>query len=126
MMRIEHVGLWVHDLEQMKAFYQTMFQATAGELYENHKKGFQSYFLSFEEGVRLEIMHQDSELDGLAVKGQYAHLALSVGNEVMVDELVAKFQAQGLPLLNGPRVTGDGYYEAVVQDPEQNLIELTV
>lgn len=64
-MRIEHVGLWVHDLEQMKAFYQTMFQATAGELYENHKKGFQSYFLTFEEGARLEIMHQDSEMDGL-------------------------------------------------------------
>lgn len=125
-MRIEHIGLWVHDLEAMKAFYQTMFQATAGELYENHKKGFQSYFLTFADGARLEIMHQDSELTGLATRGQFAHLAMAVGSETAVDQLVAKFQAQGLPLLNGPRVTGDGYYEAVVQDPEQNLIELTV
>ena len=67
-MHIEHVGLWVHDLEAMKAFYQTMFQATAGELYENHKKGFQSYFLTFADGARLEIMHQDSELVGLATR----------------------------------------------------------
>lgn len=125
-MHIEHIGLWVHDLEAMKAFYQTMFQATAGELYENHKKGFQSYFLTFADGARLEIMHQDSELVGLATRGQFAHLAMAVGSETAVDQLVTKFQAQGLPLLNGPRVTGDGYYEAVVQDPEQNLIELTV
>ncbi|XEO94548.1 VOC family protein [Latilactobacillus sakei] len=125
-MHIEHVGLWVHDLETMKTFYQTMFQATAGELYENHKKGFQSYFLTFTDGARLELMHQDSELAGLATKGQIAHLAMAVGSETAVDQLVAKLQAQGLPLLNGPRVTGDGYYEAVVQDPEQNLIELTV
>ncbi|MCP8857624.1 VOC family protein [Latilactobacillus fuchuensis] len=125
-MQIEHVGLWVHDLEAMKAFYQMMFEAKVGERYENHAKGFQSYFLTFESGARLEIMHQVDQLVDRAVQGQYAHLAMSVDSREMVDQLVVQFKAQGLPLLNGPRVTGDGYYEAVVEDPEHNLIELTV
>ena len=125
-MQIEHVGLWVHDLEAMKAFYQMMFKAKGGERYENHAKGFQSYFLTFESGARLEIMHQVDQLVDRAVQGQYAHLAMSVDSREMVDQLVVQFKAQGLPLLNGPRVTGDGYYEAVVEDPEHNLIELTV
>lgn len=125
-MKIEHLGLWVHDLEKMKTFYQTMFDAQASALYENHQKGFQSYFLTFTDGARLEIMHQASTLADLAIQGQYAHLAMSVGSQTAVDQLVAQFQANGLPLLNGPRVTGDGYYEAVVEDPEHNLIELTV
>ncbi|SPC37630.1 VOC family protein [Latilactobacillus fuchuensis] len=125
-MQIEHVGLWVHDLEAMKAFYQMMFKAKGGERYENRAKGFQSYFLTFESGARLEIMHQVDQLVDRAVQGQYAHLAISVDSREMVDQLVVQFKAQGLPLLNGPRVTGDGYYEAVVEDPEHNLIELTV
>ncbi|KRL61602.1 VOC family protein [Latilactobacillus fuchuensis] len=125
-MQIEHVGLWVHDLEAMKAFYQMMFKAKGGERYENRAKGFQLYFLTFESGARLEIMHQVDQLVDRAVQGQYAHLAISVDSREMVDQLVVQFKAQGLPLLNGPRVTGDGYYEAVVEDPEHNLIELTV
>ena len=125
-MQIEHVGLWVHDLEAMKEFYQVMFKAKVGERYENRAKGFQSYFLTFESGARLEIMHQVDQLVDRAVQGQYAHLAMSVDSREMVDQLVVQFKAQGLPLLNGPRVTGDGYYEAVVEDPEHNLIELTV
>lgn len=124
-MRIEHIGVWTKDLEKMKAFYRTYFGAESGERYHNPKKQFTSYFLTFSSGSRLELMHREDIAKENEESFGYAHLALAVGDKQAVDELVGRLTADGYDLLNGPRTTGDGYYEAVIKDPEGNLIELT-
>lgn len=126
-MKIEHVGLFVQDLEQMRQFYMTYFGATAGVKYHNPKTTFQSYFLTFSDGARLEIGTKEGlNSSDRAVSTGYAHLAFSLGTKEKVDELVARFVAEGFTIKSGPRTTGDGYYEAVILDPEKNEIELTV
>ncbi|MGX7030101.1 VOC family protein [Vagococcus zengguangii] len=123
-MKIEHIGLWVADLEKMKHFYETFFNAQVGELYHNQTTGFRSYFLSFETGGRLEIMNREDITSPASEALGYAHLALEVGDQQAVDQKVQQLVAAGYSLLNGPRTTGDGYYEAVIADPENNLIEI--
>lgn len=124
-MHIEHVAIWTRDLEKMREFYEKYFKATSSELYHNKKTQFQSYFLSFESGSRLELTTKKFLSDRSVDSIGYTHLAFSVGTKSDVDAFVEKLVAAEYPLLNGPRMTGDGYYEAVVQDPEGNLIELT-
>lgn len=124
-MRIEHIGMWVQDLEAMREFYETYFEATSNELYHNPTKGFKSYFLSFSNGARLEIMHRDDITEGEGELFGYAHLAISVGDNEAVDQLTTRLNENGYPTLSGPRTTGDGYYEAVILDPEGNQIEIT-
>ena len=123
--RIEHVGVWVSDIDKVAAFYAKYFDARVGALYQNPRKGFESRFLTFASGARLEIMTRgdvarraDAELLGLA------HVALTVGDESRVDALAARFVADGMPPESGPRRTGDGYYECVVRDPEGNRVEI--
>jgi lactoylglutathione lyase len=127
-MRIEHVALWTRDIERLRAFYERYFGATAGGRYENQRKQFQSYFLSFEDGARLELMHSPRIGDADARKERigYAHLALSLGSEAAVDALTGRLRADGYAVIDGPRHTGDGYYESVVLDPDGNRIELSV
>lgn len=129
MPRIEHVALWVADLDRMCAFYAEHFDARIGPRYENPAKGFASRFLSFDSGGRLELMTTRSPClpndAGIARMG-FTHLALSLGSEARVDELTDRLRAAGRPVLDGPRRTGDGYYESVVLDPEGNRLELTV
>ncbi|GAA5502883.1 hypothetical protein Dxin01_02630 [Deinococcus xinjiangensis] len=130
MVKVEHVALWISDLEEMAAFYERFFGASRGEKYHNAAKGFSSYFLSFGTGARLELM-QTTALDLPAQpRGSqrlgWTHLALSVGSESRVDELTQQLQNAGFERLDGPRWTGDGYYESVVLDPEGNRLELTV
>lgn len=124
-MRIEHVALWTNDLEAMKEFYETYFKAMSGSRYHNEKTGFTSYFLSFDSGARLEIMHKDGMTKTQSESIGYAHLAFAVGTEKIVDSLTNQLVKDGFSLLNGPRVTGDGYYESVIADLEGNLIEIT-
>ena len=124
-MKIEHIGLWVQDLEKMKQFYATYFNATSHELYHNKKTGFRSYFLTFDSGARLELMNKADLTERAADIFGYAHLALTVGDPQAVDALAKKLVADGFALMSGPRTTGDGYYEAVIQDPEGNLLEIT-
>lgn len=132
-MTINHVAMWVSDLDVMKLFYEQYFGAHAGNKYENPKKQFTSYFLSFDSGVRLEIMkkmgvgfHEDSSASAPADFIGISHLAFSVGTEKAVDELTEKLSRIGVKVLSGPRRTGDGYYESVISDPEGNVIEITV
>lgn len=124
-MKIEHVGLWVGNLETMRDFYVTNFKANFGARYDNATKGFSSYFLSFPDGqVRLEIMTKTDITDRYPGGFGYAHLAFSVENHATVDQMVIDFKKSGIEVVSGPRTTGDGYYEAVILDPEGNQIEL--
>ncbi|MDP5239881.1 VOC family protein [Uliginosibacterium sp. 31-16] len=128
-MRIEHIALWARDIEVLRDFYVQHFGAQANARYENPAKQFQSYFLSFADGARLELMQRPDVFDRPpAFPPQqfigYAHLAVSVGSEANVDALTAELVAAGITRLDGPRRTGDGYYESVVLDPEGNRIEI--
>ncbi len=126
-MRIEHVAIWVSNLESMKEFYEIYFKGKANQKYHNKEKGFESYFLRFKSGTRLEIMRRIgiNEKNSGEMLG-WAHIAFSLGSKEAVDELTTKLKMDGYKLVNGPRTTGDGYYESVIEDSEGNLIELTV
>lgn len=130
-MKIEHVALWANDIEQLKAFYETYFEAQGNAKYTNPRTHYQSYFLTFASGARLELMQRpDIAARDRANSAQefmgYAHLAMAVGSEAAVDELTYRLVRDGYERLSGPRRTGDGYYESVVLDPEGNRIEITV
>jgi lactoylglutathione lyase len=126
-MRIEHVAIWTADLERLREFYENYFGATAGPRYENPRKQFLSYFLTFDGGARLELMQSPAVARGgmKEVMGGFAHVAVAIGSEQAVDALTAKLREDGYPVLDGPRRTGDGYYESVVLDPDGNRIEIT-
>lgn len=127
-MRIEHFAMYVVDLESAKDFFVRYFGAEPNELYHNRMTDFKSYFLSFDDGARLEIMTRPN-LDK-ALKGQmqcgYIHLAMSAGSRQKVDELTERLRKDGYSLVSGPRTTGDGCYESCILGPENNLIEITV
>ena len=126
-MKIEHAAMYVRDLEAARAFFMRYFAAEAGARYQNPKTGFQSYFLTFDDGARLEIMNRP-ELTGAdqpAERAGYAHIAFSLGSREAVDRLTAQLQADGYAVVSAPRVTGDGYYESCILDAEGNRIELT-
>lgn len=127
-MNIEHVGLFVKDLERTVDFYKKYFGATASEKYHNPKTTFSSRFLTFENGARLEVCTREdlnlTELEGYPLG--YMHMAMSLGSKEAVNEVSNKIENDGYQHLSGPRVTGDGYYESVVCDPEGNQIELTI
>lgn len=121
-MRIHHVALRVGDLEKMRTFFERWFGATSSDRYENKAKGFSSYFLSFESGAQLELVHNEAqETAGLGG----SHLAFSLGSEEAVNGQSQRMEAAGLKRLDGPRRTGDGHWEALFEDPEGNQIELT-
>ena len=129
-MRIEHGAIWTSDLERLRAFYERYFDGRAGERYDNPATSYSSYFLDFDEGARLELMTMPSvpaTRDDPATEATgLAHLAFALGSEAAVDELTHLLAADGHPVLDGPRRTGDGYYESTVLDPDGNRIELTV
>lgn len=125
-MKIEHIGLFVRDLELMRAFYEKYFGARAGQKYHNPKTTFQSYFLTFSDGARLEIGTKENLSEAKKTDFGYRHLAFSTGSKEKVDQLTQRLAKDGFEVLSGPRTTGDGYYESVVLDPEANEIEITV
>ncbi|SFM87017.1 lactoylglutathione lyase [Chitinophaga sp. YR627] len=127
-MKIDHVAFWVEDLEAMRNFYLTYFDTTCGERYVNPVKQFSSYFITFNDGgSRIELMHR-ADIGGSNQHRGFvtgiAHLAITVGDRQQVDTMIAHFSAQGFKVIGEPRVSGDGYYEGVILDPEENVIEL--
>jgi lactoylglutathione lyase len=124
---IHHVALWVADLERARAFYADLLGGRAGALYHNERTGFRSYFVSFGAGARLELMSRpDVVAAGRASEAEgFAHVALSVGGRDEVDACVDALERAGVAVASRPRRTGDGYYEAVVLDPEGNRVEIT-
>jgi lactoylglutathione lyase len=127
-MKISHVALWSKDIERMRQFYETYFNAQAGERYENTNRGFASYFLTFPGAeTKLELMQQPTITDQPEETSLgWAHLAVSVGSENEVNNLTTVIADEGHTIVGQPRWTGDGYYESVVADPEGNLIEITI
>ena len=128
--RLEHVAFWVRDLEGRSAFYARHFGAVVGPRYENPAHGFASRFLGFGGGARVRLM-TTTTLDPVthapgAQRMGLADVALAVGSEAVVDRLTDALRSEGLPVLDAPRRTGDGYYESVVLDPEGNRVEITV
>lgn len=127
-MRIEHVALWVEDLERARRWWETYFGATSNDEYVN-AAGFHSYFLTFPDGgARLELMHDGTQAyntDDRTHDG-YGHMAISVGSAEAVDRLTERLVADGFCCVSGPRTTGDGYYESCVLDAEGNCVEITV
>lgn len=128
-MKIEHVAIYAKNLEALRDFYVKYFQAISNEMYENPKKGFRSYFLSFSAGARLELMQKESvpesQNDPLAEATGLTHLAFSLGSRGSVDRLAERLRRDGFRIVEGPRQTGDGYYECALLDPEGNRIEIT-
>ncbi|MDF2882383.1 MAG: glyoxalase/bleomycin resistance protein/dioxygenase [Clostridiaceae bacterium] len=128
-MKIEHVAIWTKELEILKNFYTKYFHGTAGEKYINKKKLFESYFIKFDSGARLELMRipsiennhngDDNTYVGLA------HIAFSLGSIEEVNSITNVLKYEGYLVVSEPRYTGDGYYESCVLDPEGNRVEIT-
>ncbi len=128
-MKIEHIAIWVRNLEEVKSFYMKYFNMKCNEKYSNTKKNFSSYFLSFEgETSRIEIMSRP-DITEAESKNAYTfgltHLSISIGDKKKVDELTERLRRDGYKIVGEPRTTGDGYYESVVEDSEGNWIEIT-
>lgn len=127
-MKIEHVAMYVNDLERAKNFFTHYFHARAGEKYHNQTTGFRSYFLSFQGDCRLEIMSKPGmeHMEKPPARTGYAHLAFSAGTKEMVNSLTEQLRKDGYRVISSPRTTGDGYYESCLVDFEDNQIEITI
>ncbi|WP_337525450.1 VOC family protein [Alistipes communis] len=124
-MRLHHLALWSRRIELLRDFYTTYFDGRAGEKYENPAKGFESYFVTFADGVSLELMRRtDVTAPDAAQHLGLAHFAFVCESRAEVDRLTERLRADGHPVLSEPRTTGDGYYESAVGDPDGNLVEL--
>ena len=127
-MKIEHIAMYVNDPEAAKEFFITYLGGQSNKMYHNKETGFRSYFISFDDGARLEIMNKpglsDTEKD--VNRTGFIHIAFSVGSKANVDKLTADLKNNGYEVLSGPRMTGDGYYESSIIAIEGNLIEITI
>ena len=127
-MEIEHIAMYVNDIEQVRDFFVKYLGGKSNDGYHNPKTDFRSYFISFDTGARLEIMNKPDLVDeekSLNRTG-FIHVAFSVGSKERVNELTQQLQNDGYPIVSGPRTTGDGYYESCVVVVEGNQIEITV
>jgi lactoylglutathione lyase len=125
-MKVNHIALYVNDLEKMKAFYEKYFNAKSNKMYHNQKTGLKTYFLEFINGCRVEIMTKENlnDINKEINNTGYIHIAFSVGSKDTVDELTKRIENDGYKVISKPRTTGDGYYESCVVDPEDNQIEI--
>ena len=127
-MRIEHIAMYVKNLEAARDFFVKYLSGTSNGGYHNPSTGFRSFFISFDDGARLEIMNKpgmDDPEKSLNRTG-FVHLAFSVGSREKVDKLTARLKQDGYEVISGPRTTGDGYYESCIVGIEGNQIELTI
>lgn len=130
-MKIEHIAIWVKDIDKVCEFYRKYFGGNIQPLYHNPTKQFTSRFVTFEDGARLEVMNNPNV--GTLTESMFhvehlgiAHISFSVGSKEKVDLLTKEMSDDGVTIVGEPRTTGDGYYESVVLDPESNRIEITI
>lgn len=126
-MQIEHIAMYVNDIEKTKEFFVKYFNAISNEGYHNPNTDFRSYFLSFDDGARLEIMNRSQMKDEEKTLNRtgYIHIAFSLGSKKQVDDLTERLRNDGFSVVSGPRTTGDGYYESCIIGIEGNQIEIT-
>ena len=127
-MKVEHIAMYVTDLERAKEFFEKYFGARSNNGYHNPATDFRSYFLTFDDGARIEIMNKP-EMDDASksiTRTGFIHIAFSVGSKERVDELTAQMKQDGYEVISGPRTTGDGYYESCIIGVEGNQIEITI
>ena len=126
-MKIEHIAMYMNDLEAGRDFFVRYFGGKSNDGYHNPRTDFRSYFIRFDDGARLELMNRPGmeDMPKAAYRTGYIHIAFSVGSRAKVDELTARLAGDGYGVVSGPRTTGDGYYESCVAGPENNLIEIT-
>lgn len=127
-MRIEHIALYVDELEAARDFFVSFLGGRANDGYHNKNTGFRSYFISFDDGARLEIMNKPemTDIEKPLNRTGYIHIAFSVGSRERVNKLTEELRSAGYEVVSGPRTTGDGYYESCVVAFEGNQIEITV
>ena len=127
-MRIEHVAMYVNDIETARDFFVKYLEGKSNDGYYNTKTDFRSYFISFDDGARLEIMNKPDMADEEKFLNRTGliHIAFSVGSKERVDELTHCLKADGFEVVSGPRTTGDGYYESCIVAIEGNQIEITI
>ena len=127
-MKIEHIAMYVKNLEESKNFFVKYLGAVSNEGYHNVKTGFRSYFLSFDDGARIETMNKPdmNDFEKPLMRTGFVHVAFSTGKREKVDELTSRLKADGYEVVSEPRTTGDGYYESCIVGVEGNQIELTV
>ncbi|OUP49266.1 VOC family protein [Lachnoclostridium sp. An181] len=127
-MKIEHIAMYVTDLEKAKNFFVTYLGAVSNDGYHNKNTDFRSYFLSFDDGARLEIMNKPDmkDMEKPLARTGFVHIAFSVGSKENVDALTNTLKADGFEVISGPRTTGDGYYESCIIGIEGNQIEITI
>ena len=125
-MKLEHVAMYVNDLEAMRTFFMRYFNATSNEMYHNPRTGLRTYFLSFDNGARLEIMSRPDTVtcDHGNMRTGYAHISFGMRSKKEVDRLTETLRNDGYSVVSGPRTTGDGYYESCIEGPEGCLIEI--
>ena len=127
-MKIEHVAMYVNELEAARDFFVKYLGGTSNDGYQNEKTDFRSYFISFDDGARIELMNKPDmyDMEKPLNRTGFIHIAFSVGSKEKVDELTETFKAAGYDVVSGPRTTGDGYYESCIVGIEGNQIEITV
>ena len=128
-MKIDHIAIWTQHLDKMRHFYEKYFDGKAGEKYLNPRKNFESYFVEFDSGTRLELMEKlevDNKLhDDIENYLGITHFAMSTGSPNKVDQLTEQLRSDGFKIIGEPRATRDGFYESVVLDPDGNKVEIT-
>ena len=127
-MKIEHIALYVNNLEEARNFFVKYFDAKSNDGYHNFQTDFRSYFLSFSDGARLEIMNkpQIDDIEKTLARTGFSHIAFSVGSKEKVNEITERLKTAGYKVISGPRTTGDGYYESCIIGIEGNQIEITI
>ncbi len=125
-MKVDHIAIYVRNLEVVRQFFIDYFGAVSNEMYHNPRTGLRSYFLSFGSGCRVEIMARPEvcEVEFDEYRAGFIHLSFKAGGREMVDALTARLKADGYEVLSGPRTTGDGFYESCVKAVEGLMIEI--
>lgn len=127
-MRIEHIAMYVNDLKSAKDFFVTYLRGQSNSGSHNKDTDFRSYFISFKDGARIEIMSKPdiADMSKSLNRTGYAHIAFSVGSKEQMDKLTTGLKADGYEVVSGPQTTGDGYYESCIVGIEGNQIEITI
>ena len=127
-MRIEHIAIWTYNLEGLRNFYVHYFDASSSEVYHNHSREYRSYFLSFDGECRLEIMEMPNipktKNDPIRQFSGIIHFSIQTGSISRVKEITETLRKDGFKVVSEPRITGDGYYESVILDPDGNRVEI--